>query len=167
MGYNCPQFFRVDLGVIHVPQPCGAHTDTGYDTDCDACTSTPEKELPVPHLAGYWVELRNPDLLPYGKKKELYAPAGAVSDQPTAQERLVQAQQLQERRERIIAGLTTAWNIEPVDPEDPGYGKVLPVPSVDRSALDRAPDIVNQTWAGLARAQRNAESAVPKANATV
>lgn len=162
MSYHGKRFYRLDLGVIHEPMPCPEHAkttetrDAGYETGCDACEKTPERPVPVTHLAGYWVEVLNPDLLPYGRKKELYPPLSPLAT----------GDDIQARREGIVAGLITAWNLEPVDLADGEKPEVLPLPRDDRSALDRAPDILSYVLAGLNRAQRRGEQAVPKASAT-
>ena len=162
MSYQGKKLFRIDLGVIHEPQPCAEHAkatearEAGYEPGCDACEATPERAVPVPHLAGFWVEVINPDLLSYGRKKEIYTPLPA---EPSALD-------VQVRRERIVAGLVTAWNIEPVDTTDGEKPEVLPLPRNDASALDRAPDIISFVLAGLGREQRRQGQAVPKASAT-
>lgn len=169
MGYGGKEFFRIDLGEYKVDQPCDTHKtgdNPGYDSDCDACVAIPPRVVKVPHLTGYWAELKNPDRLPWGEKKTLYAPVAGLPEGATPAERQEWTDRHQARRERVIAGLVTAWNIIPADPAD--GEEILPLPKVDDRSLDRAPDIVNQLWAGLNRAVREAQQETfPKAPATV
>lgn len=160
MSYPGQRRFRIDLGVTHVPQPCERHKTDGFDSDCDACAGNPAHELKVPHLAGHFVEVKNPSLMPYGEKKRLFAPVTPLPDNPTQADWQAHLEALQTRRERIIAGLITAWDLAPVD--DEGGSETLPLPKDDPSALDRAPDIVNQLFAELVYAQRRDAKADPE-----
>jgi hypothetical protein len=161
VAYQGEKFFRIDLGVVYVPQPCERHKQGGVEGDCEACEETPEKETRLPHLDGFFVEVLNPDLLPYGKRKELYAAVAPLPEVPTPRDRQAHAEALQRRREQIMAGLINAWNLVPVD-ESQGTS-TLPLPKNDPGALDRAPDISEPFWTGLARAQRRARTRLPKA----
>lgn len=152
---------RIDLGKTEIQPPCAQHERAGWQGDCDDCKATDPKEVPVPELEGFWVEIRNPKLLPFGEKRRLFAPAPPVVAEDNAEQAQRKAEMAEERLVRIVKGLITAWNLTAVDDPD---GAVLPIPREDAEAFDRAPDIVLAVFEAVGRYNR--EQALPKARAT-
>lgn len=152
MGSYKSLTYDVDLGVTHRRGGCAQHKRSGFNAECEACQDAPFEAVPVPELAGFFVEIRNPRVLPYGQRKELYREAD--EDTPAAR---------QARLERIVKGLIIRWNLVAVD--DPSDNPpILPIPTDDNDSLDRAPDVINPILAEIG--WRAEEPAVPKETAT-
>jgi hypothetical protein len=136
------KLIRIDLAETELPQPCERHAKRGYQPDCEECDEMDPQPAEIPELKGKFVEIRNPNLLPYGQTKELFAPK---DDTET----------VAEFKERLAVALITAWNV--VDAET---GEELPLPSADRASLDRAVDVVTPVYAAVVKARK--DRAVPK-----
>jgi hypothetical protein len=149
MGYTGERLWKIDLGVHYF----------GEQKDAKGRP----KATPVPHMAGYWVEVLNPALLPYGKTKELYAGIPALESGASVGERMQRAELVREWRERFVTELVTAWNLTAVGDDSP---VVLPLPKNDPTALDRAPDIVSSVFPEIIRLRDLAPDALPKGTAT-
>jgi hypothetical protein len=139
------KLIRIDLSETEIPQPCPQHTKAGFQSDCDECEATATVPGVIPELAGLFVEIKNPNLLPYGKTKALFSAK--------------EGQTVGDYKEQVVAPLITAWNV--VDAET---GEELPLPSQDATALDRAIDVVTPVFDRIAQLRR--DRAVPKENAT-
>lgn len=160
MAYKNP-LIRVELGKREERPPCVKHARGGFSLDCDDCLDMEPVEVEVPEFEGLWVEIRNPKLLPFGEKRQLFAPAPPVLESDTAEQARRKAEMMEERLVRIVKGLIIAWNLTAVDDPD---GEVLAVPSKDADAFDRAPDIVLPVFEAIGRYNR--EQSLPKASAT-
>jgi hypothetical protein len=137
------KLIRIDLAESEIPQPCKRHKKRGYQADCEDCDDTDPIVGEVPEFKGLFVEIKNPNLLPYGETKKLFA----IEENET----------VGQYREKIAAGLITAWNVTDAD-----TGEELPLPtSADRGSLDRAIDVVNPVYLAVLKARK--DRAVPKA----
>ena len=139
------KLIRIDLAEAEIPQPCKEHARRGYQADCDDCDDMPTIPGEYPELRGLFVEIKNPNLLPYGQVKDLFA----------AQE----GETVGHYRERLAAGLITAWNVP-----DAETGEELPLPSTDPRSLDRCLDVVTPVYLQVVKLRR--ERAVPKATSS-
>lgn len=153
MGYT-DTTIRIDLGKVSIPQACEKHReeDDGPKDSCRDCRETPARVDDVPALADFWVEIRNPDLVPWGVKKKWQSLAFAP-DSESLDERRARFEQLAEEQMRA---LILDWNLEDVE-----TGEKLPKPSQDATALDRAPEVI-----GPIRQAMAARRAVGNATAT-
>lgn len=140
------KLIKIDLAETSIPQPCAAHAKRGYQADCDDCDQAEPLAGEIPELKGQWVEIRNPNALPYGQSKELFAPK---DDTET----------VGQFKERLAAALITSWNVK-----DAETGEELPIPSQDAGSLDRALDVVNPVYDAVVKARR--DRAVPKGKRT-
>jgi|SRR5579884_12039 len=136
---------RIDLSETEIPQPCALHAKRGFQSDCDDCEATDPVPGVIPELVGLFVEIQNPNVLPYGKTKELFATK--------------EGQTVGDYKEQVVAPLITAWNVT-----DAETGDELPLPSQDPRSLDRAIDVVTPVFDRIVKLRR--ERAVPKENAT-
>ena len=141
------KLIRIDLAETEIPQPCEKHAKQGIQLDCEDCEATEPVAGEYPELKGQWVEIRNPNTLPYGKQKELFAPKND-------DERIGQF------KERLATELITAWHVKDADTGE----LIAELPSQDPSVLDRAFDVVNPVYDAVVVARR--ERAVPKARST-
>lgn len=139
------KLIRIDLSETEIPQPCEKHAKRGYQADCDDCDETDPVAGEIPELKGMFVEIRNPNLMPYGQTRELFS----VKENET----------VADFKERLAAALITAWNVT-----DAESGSELAIPSKDASSLNRALDVVGPVYTAVVKARR--ERAIPKENAT-
>ena len=139
------KLIRVELGDADIPQPCEAHKKRGYQADCEDCEATDPVPGEIPDLKGFFVEIRNPNVLPYGETKDLFAPREGETGV--------------DYRERVAVALITAWNVRDAETDEE-----LLIPSQDPGALNRAVDVVTPVFAAALKARR--ERAVPKASTT-
>lgn len=157
---------RIELGQRSQLRPCDKHKDDGFEPTCNDCRIDSKD---VPELKNFWVELRDPRHMAYGRRKELYASASdtacdqhiAAGVQPgcgACQGESGKARQ--ERWERIAAGSIVAWNLTDVE-----TGEQLQVPAGDVSVLDRALNVVDPIAIELQLLGLKQES-VPKESAT-
>lgn len=141
------KLIKIDLAETEIEPPCKKHERQGYpDPGCEECEEMDPVPGEIPELRGLWVEIRNPNLLPYGESKQLF----------TAKENETVGQ----FKERLATGLITCWNVPDATAEEPS-SEPLPIPRDDPSALDRALDVVNPVYEAIAKLRR--ERAVPKA----
>ena len=140
------KLIRIDLAETEIAQPCERHAKRGYDSDCDDCEATEPVAAEIPELRGMWVEIRNPNRLPYGETKELFAPK---DDQET----------VGDYKERLAAALITAWNVT-----DAETGEDLAIPAQNRESLNRSIDVVNPVYAAVVKLRK--DRAVPKGKPT-
>jgi len=139
------KLIRIDLAEAEIPQPCELHAKRGYQADCEDCDEVDPVPGEIPELKGLFVEIRNPNVMRYGETKELFA----ARDRET----------VGQYKERLAIALITAWNIPDIDTSD-----VLPIPSNDATALDRAVDVVNPIYSAVVKARQ--KRAIPKGPAT-
>lgn len=115
---------RIDLGVDEQPVACPEHALTGFAPGCRDCLDTEPRKVKVPALDGFFVEVLNPLLLPWGARKQMI---GQREDAKDALGRLSAS-------ETIASRMVTAWNLVDVE-----TGEALPLPKDDPSVWERTP----------------------------
>lgn len=115
---------RIDLGVDEQRVACPEHVLVGFAPGCRDCQETEPRKVRVPAMEGFFIEVLNPLLLPWGARKDL------VARREDAKDTLARLN----ASEVIASRLVTAWNLVDVETGEP-----LPLPKDDTSVWDRAP----------------------------
>lgn len=147
MPYGDQKHIKIDLSELEILVSCPKHEETGFAPGCADCQETPPRRAKVPVLEGYFVEILNPALLPWGERKE-----ALLREEGTGAGAMV------EQNEKLVARLITSWNLE-----DPETGDPLELPKNDPESLSKAPSVVGRV---LDEYRKGGVEIVPKETAT-